>query len=134
MYYFIILVSLISLKFVLTDVDLLSNNNNINNNHVSSSQNSGVYDAYSRYSGETYAGAWWSSLNTAYSRIDELKQVQNLEGASFFMIFDTVTLMTRDYFDFFIIHLSSMVNVLIGIIIINIIIIILSYILYHYYN
>ena len=134
MYYFIILVSLISLKFVLTDVDLLSNNNNINNNHVSSSQNSGVYDAYSRYSGETYAGAWWSSLNTAYSRIDELKQVQNLEGASFFMIFGTVTLMTRDYFDFFIIHLSSMVNVLIGIIIINIIIIILSYILYHYYN
>jgi hypothetical protein len=66
---------------------------------------SGVYRPYSQLSGETYAGAWFSSLNTTYDRIGELKQVQNLEGASFFMVHGTDVLMTRDYFDFFIIHL-----------------------------
>ena len=86
MYYFIILITLMSsLKFVLLlDVDSISKidemDQYLSSSHVSKSQNSGVYSPYTRYSGETYAGAWWSSLNTAYSRIDELKQVQNLEG------------------------------------------------------
>ena len=104
----LLLVLLLSLSLVYTTTTTTLTTTTDNANEFS-----GIYQPYTRHSSETYAGAWLSSLTTLYDRINELKEVQNLEGASFFMIHGTDTLMTRDYFDFFIIHLSSMINILI---------------------
>jgi hypothetical protein len=68
---------------------------------------SGVYKPNTKFSTEFYAGAFLASKERFYSSMLNIPGLWNLEGASFSFLRDGSTLMTRDYFDFSVVHLSS---------------------------
>ena len=85
---------------------------------------SGVYLPDISDSLETYAGSWLVPLSRfmsaksfiLYSHNNTVQYVDRLEGGSFGMLFtgSHINIMTRDYFDLFVIHLSSTTNTLPG--------------------
>lgn len=77
---------------------------------VKKSQFSGVYNPTTRYGFESYAGSWLSPKSKFLEIEHGINGISNLEGASFSMILHGMTVMTRDYFDFQVLHLSSTTN------------------------
>lgn len=79
---------------------------------------SGLYNPNLNYSRENFAGSWLVSVDMFISKKRIMRTINNIEGASFIMagdgISDGFALMTRDYFDFQVIHLSSTTNNLEG--------------------
>lgn len=76
---------------------------------VINSSFSGVYYPNLNFSFEVYAGAWLSSRQKVVSSQDAFNKIDCLEGGSFSMVNER-TLMTRDFFDFQVLHLSSTTN------------------------
>jgi hypothetical protein len=71
---------------------------------------SGVYLPYTKYNAEHYAGAWLTTKSRFLSCIDVMKKAVSLEDATFAILYQGVNVMTRDYFDFQVVHLSSTTN------------------------
>lgn len=73
---------------------------------------SGFYYPKNIHSMESYGAAWLAPRERVVNRMDRLEMIGDLEGATREMIrFGKETnLMTRDYFDFHVIHLSGTTN------------------------
>jgi hypothetical protein len=71
---------------------------------------SGVYFPELEAAYEIYAGTWLATISKLKPLKGRYKSVTLLEGASFAIIDPDQTIMTRDFFDFQVIHLSSLTN------------------------
>ena len=73
---------------------------------------SGFYFTNNPDTGENYGAAWLTTTDFFASRISYVKGIDNLEGGTNSMVCDIgrQALLTRDFFDFFVVHLSSSAN------------------------
>ena len=71
---------------------------------------SGFYKPNLDYTVEFYGGSWLAPRQRFLLSKDRMLGIQSLEGATFFMLEKGLSLMSRDYFDFEVIHLSSTTN------------------------
>jgi hypothetical protein len=76
---------------------------------------SGVYFPNITYNIELYAGAWLISKKRFLSSINQLRDAENCPGVTFAVLNKGQktrqdTIMTRDYLDFSVVHLSSLTN------------------------
>ena len=80
-------------------------------NNVSSSTYSGFYKPSTSFNYEPYAGAWLITRNRFISISHNIHTISNLEGATLSALSHIdENLMTRDYLDYFVVHLSSTIN------------------------
>ena len=61
---------------------------------------------------EQYAGAWFGSKDRVFATVRNIEEIKNLEGSSYAVVKyqDYRNLMSRDYFDFHITHVSASSN------------------------
>lgn len=59
---------------------------------------------------ELYAGAWLAPKKRLLTDAKHIETIINLEGASHHLVLNDVSIMTRDFLDFQILHLSSTTN------------------------
>ena len=71
---------------------------------------SGVYAPDTKRASEVYAGSWLASRDRFLKNKDRIERISFLEQGSFAIVGRGVTAMTRDFFDFQVIHLSSTSN------------------------
>lgn len=94
----------------LKDADkYLRKNKRMQGNVRLDNQFSGFYKP-STLQSETYAGAWLCHKDRLIKSKSNIESIANLEGASFHLLATGLNLMTRDYFDWQVLHLSSTSN------------------------
>jgi hypothetical protein len=93
------------------NANLLTNEAEISSDTTSpqrkNKQFSGIYRPPSA---ELYAGAWLAPKKRLMKDAKHIEGIVNLEGASHHLVLNDVSVMTRDYLDFQILHLSSTTN------------------------
>jgi hypothetical protein len=82
----------------------------LNDNMMRQNTFSGVYLPNLEFTAEHYAGAWLTTKARFLNTLPFLRKIDGLESASFAILHQGTNAMTRDYFDFQLLHLSSTTN------------------------